>query len=52
MDYFMIIKLSWNEHNQFPHHTFIWEGIDGSKVLVHMPPERNYNSDATPLSIK
>ncbi len=52
MDYFMTIKLSWNEHNQFPHHTFIWEGIDGSKVLVHMPPEGNYNSDATPLSIK
>lgn len=51
MDYFMTIKLSWNEHNQFPHHTFIWEG-DGSKVLVHMPPEGNYNSDATPLSIK
>lgn len=52
MDYFMTIKLSWNEHNEFPHHTFIWEGIDGSRVLVHMPPEGNYNSGATPLSIK
>ena len=46
MDYFLTIKLSWNEHNKFPQHSFIWEGIDGSAVLVHMPPEGTYNSEA------
>jgi len=52
IDYFMTIKLSWNVHNKFPHHTFIWKGIDGSEVLAHMPPEGTYNSEASPLSIK
>lgn len=49
--YFMTIKLSWSKHNEFPHHTFLWEGIDGSQVLSHMPPEGTYNSGATPLSL-
>ncbi|MDD4295445.1 MAG: alpha-mannosidase [Ruminiclostridium sp.] len=52
IDYFMTIKLSWNVHNKFPHHTFIWKGIDGSEVLAHMPPEGTYNSEAAPSSIK
>ena len=52
VDYFMTIKLSWSEHNKFPHHTFTWQGIDGSSVLAHMPPEGTYNSGATPHSIK
>lgn len=51
MDYFLTIKLSWNEHNKFPKRTFIWEGIDDSSVLVHMPPEETYNSDATPIAM-
>ncbi|HHY81372.1 MAG TPA: alpha-mannosidase [Clostridiales bacterium] len=50
--YFMTIKLSWNEVNQIPHHTFIWEGIDGTRVLAHMPPEGTYNSSAAPRAIK
>lgn len=52
IDYFMTIKLSWNEYNQFPHHTFMWEGIDGSRILAHMPPEGTYNSSAAPRAIK
>ncbi|MBO4392359.1 MAG: alpha-mannosidase [Clostridia bacterium] len=52
VDYFMTIKLSWSEHNKFPHHTFTWQGIDGSSVLAHMPPEGTYNSAASPKSIK
>ncbi len=51
MTRFMTIKLSWNEHNDFPHRSFIWRGIDGSEVLVHMPPEGSYNSSATPLAL-
>ncbi|MGL1891450.1 MAG: glycosyl hydrolase-related protein [Spirochaetaceae bacterium] len=46
LDYFMTIKLSWNDTNKFPHHTFNWEGIDGSTVFSHMPPEGEYNSPA------
>lgn len=52
IDYFMTQKLSWNEHNKFPHHTFIWHGIDGTGVLTHMLPEENYNSPAAPRGIK
>ena len=44
MDWFQTIKLSWNRVNVFPHRTFNWQGIDGSTVLVHMPPEGDYNS--------
>lgn len=51
MDYFLTIKLSWNEHNKFPKRSFVWEGIDDSDVLVHMPPEENYNGTMTPLGI-
>ena len=44
MDWFSTIKLAWNKVNRFPYRTFTWEGIDGSSVLVHMPPEGDYNS--------
>jgi alpha-mannosidase len=44
MDRFMTIKLAWNKATVFPHRTFRWHGIDGSSVLVHMPPEGDYNS--------
>ncbi|KQQ95443.1 hypothetical protein ASF62_02625 [Leifsonia sp. Leaf325] len=44
MDWFQTIKLAWNKINDFPHRTFHWQGIDGSSVLVHMPPEGDYNS--------
>ena len=46
MDWFQTIKLSWNKVNNFPYRTFTWQGIDGSRVLVHMPPEGDYNSRA------
>ena len=46
--YFMTIKLSWNEHNLFPNRSFLWEGIDGSRVLTHMPPAETYNAAASP----
>lgn len=51
VDYFMTIKLSWSKFNSHPHHTFWWQGIDGSKVLSHMPPEGTYNSSAGPSAI-
>jgi len=42
MDYFFTQKLSWNLINPFPHHSFIWEGIDGSSVLTHFCPSDSY----------
>nr|XP_021523910.1 alpha-mannosidase 2C1 isoform X2 [Aotus nancymaae] len=40
--HFLTQKLSWNLVNSFPHHTFFWEGLDGSHVLVHFPPGDSY----------
>jgi len=37
-EFFFTTKLSWNDTNKFPHNTFWWQGIDGSKVLAHQPP--------------
>lgn len=51
VDYMMTQKLSWSSYNKHPHHTFMWEGIDGSQVLTHMPPEDMYNSPAAPRSL-
>ena len=36
VDYFMTAKLRNNEFNEFPYHTFMWRGIDGSEVLSHL----------------
>ena len=44
-DRFVTQKLSWNKENRFPHSTFWWEGIDGSRVLTHFPPVETYNAD-------
>ncbi len=43
--WFLSQKLSWNDTDKMPHHTFTWEGIDGSRVLTHFPPVDTYNSD-------
>lgn len=44
--YFMTTKISWNEFNKMPYDTFEWEGIDGSRVLTHFIPARDYNKAA------
>lgn len=51
VDYMMTQKLSWSTYNTHPHHSFMWEGIDGTKVLTHLPPEDTYNSPAAPRSL-
>jgi Alpha-mannosidase len=43
-EWFFTQKISWNQVNKFPHHTFDWEGIDGSRVFSHFPPMDTYNS--------
>ncbi|MCX4903356.1 glycoside hydrolase family 38 C-terminal domain-containing protein [Streptomyces sp. NBC_00878] len=36
-------KISWSQTNKFPHHTFQWEGIDGTRIFTHFPPVDTYN---------
>lgn len=43
--WFLTQKISWNQTNRFPHHTFLWEGIDGSRVFTHFPPADTYTSE-------
>jgi alpha-mannosidase len=43
--YFFSQKMSWNDTNRMPHHTFNWEGIDGSRLFSHFTPVDTYNSD-------
>ncbi|MCJ1708787.1 glycoside hydrolase family 38 C-terminal domain-containing protein [Microbacterium sp. VKM Ac-2923] len=44
LDWFLTQKISWSQTNKFPHHTFWWEGIDGSRIFTHFPPIDTYNS--------
>ncbi|MDY7542718.1 alpha-mannosidase [Cryobacterium sp. 5B3] len=43
--WFLTQKSSWNETNRMPHHTFRWEGIDGTRIFTHFPPVDTYSSD-------
>jgi alpha-mannosidase len=49
--YFSTAKIFWNYNggDPFPHNTFTWEGIDGSKVLVHLC--NDYNSQTRPSDV-
>ena len=49
---FVTQKLSWNKQNVFPHSTFWWEGVDGSRVLTHFPPVDTYNAEITPAEVR
>ena len=44
INYFMTTKISWNEFNKLPYDTFMWQGIDGSRVLTHFSPSRDFNT--------
>ncbi len=44
-DFFLTQKLSWNDTNKPEHNTFMWEGIDGTRIFTHFPPADTYNGD-------
>ncbi|MGW1496240.1 alpha-mannosidase [Streptomyces sp. NPDC002402] len=44
-EWFLTQKLSWNQTNKLPHHSFWWEGIDGSRIFTHFPPVDTYNAE-------
>jgi alpha-mannosidase len=50
---FFTYKLNWSETNKFPYDLFLWEGIDGSRVVAHTfeNPGTDYNGDITPLDL-
>lgn len=54
--YFMTTKIGWNQYNRLPFDTFLWQGIDGTKILTHFITVKElgssyastYNSMANP----
>ncbi len=50
--WFFTQKMSWSETNTFPHHTFWWEGIDGSRLFTHFSPADTYNALLTPSQMR
>ena len=50
-EFFLTQKLSWNQTNRFPHHTFWWEGIDGTRIFTHFPPADTYNGEVVPSEL-
>ena len=36
VDYFLTTKMAWNDTTTFPYDTFLWKGIDGTKVFTHL----------------
>lgn len=51
IDAFLTQKISWNQFNRFPHNTFWWQGIDGSRIWTHFPPADTYTGNAEPQQL-
>ncbi|WP_029150453.1 alpha-mannosidase [Microbacterium indicum] len=49
--WFFTQKMSWNDSDAMPHHSFLWEGIDGSRVFTHFPPNNTYSGDMRPTEL-
>jgi len=47
VNWFLTQKISWSDTNKFPHHTFNWEGLDGTQIFTHFPPVDTYNCNLT-----
>jgi alpha-mannosidase len=51
MEWFLTQKMAYNEVDRFPHNTFWWEGIDGTRIFSHYPPVENYNAELIPSEL-
>ncbi len=51
IEYMVTQKLSWNQFNKMPSHTFVWKGLDDSEIIAHFPPEDTYNSNLKPSGL-
>jgi alpha-mannosidase len=47
VDFFATTKIDWSQYNKFPYSLFLWQGIDGTRILSIMPP-LNYNGSLAP----
>jgi alpha-mannosidase len=52
IDRFLTQKISWNQFNKFPHHTFWWQGIDGTRVWSHFLPADTYIGQCKPSELR
>ncbi len=50
-DFFLTQKISFNQFNKFPFNTFMWQGIDGTEILTHFPPENTYLAELNPAQL-
>ncbi|WP_226966005.1 alpha-mannosidase [Tessaracoccus defluvii] len=49
--WFFTQKMCWNDVDTMPHHSFDWEGIDGSRVFTHFTPNNTYNGTMHPSEL-
>jgi alpha-mannosidase len=49
MDYFMTIKIGWNDTNRFPYTHFLWKGIDGTTIETFFPRALNQDINVREL---
>ncbi len=40
--YFVTTKMSWNDTTDFPYDSFLWAGLDGTRVLTHFPKTHDF----------
>ncbi len=45
MKYFMTIKIGWSQYNRLPYDTFLWQGIDGTRILTHFSTVKDFGSE-------
>ncbi|MEM2027481.1 MAG: glycoside hydrolase family 38 C-terminal domain-containing protein [Candidatus Bathyarchaeia archaeon] len=50
IEVFVTHKVVWNDTNEFPLHSFIWRGVDGTEIPVQILVT-SYNESLTPTSI-
>ncbi|MEM2740127.1 MAG: glycoside hydrolase family 38 C-terminal domain-containing protein, partial [Candidatus Bathyarchaeia archaeon] len=46
IEVFVTHKVMWNDTNEFPYHAFVWEGLDGTRIIGHIIVA-SYNGVAT-----
>ncbi|MDW8061579.1 MAG: glycoside hydrolase family 38 C-terminal domain-containing protein [Nitrososphaerota archaeon] len=46
IEVFVTHKVMWNDTNEFPYHAFLWEGLDGTRIIGHIIVA-SYNGVAT-----
>lgn len=51
MEYFFTSKLVNNDTNKFPHSLFMWQGIDGTRILSYIQ-RLNYNGRYNPETVE